>query len=112
MTRKVIMTQTIPNEKPTDDPKFQEFLKQQARAKPHREKWEKIKTERKAAMKSLLPKQVDALQTAFKTLSSVEFSCREMFDLTMEDMRNISKAEGLLHENFPGICKREGHTHD
>tara|TARA_R110000824_G_scaffold268406_1_gene457025 strand:+ start:580 stop:831 length:252 start_codon:yes stop_codon:yes gene_type:complete len=53
----------------------------------------------------LTQQQRDAILIAQKALTEAEWSAREMFDLTMDDARNISNAECKLRIAFPNIGK-------
>ena len=53
--------------------------------------------------KALSEEQRYAIEFAWKTIQSTEFSIREMFDVTMDDCRAISKAEWKLRSAFPDL---------
>ena len=53
--------------------------------------------------KALSEEQRYAIEFAWKTVHSTEFSIREMFDVTMDDCRAISKAEWKLRSAFPDL---------
>ena len=53
--------------------------------------------------KALSEEQRYAIEFAWKTIHSVEFSMREMFDVTMDDCRAISKAEWKMRSAFPDL---------
>ena len=53
--------------------------------------------------KALSEEQRYAIEFAWKTIHSTEFSIREMFDVTMDDCRAISKAEWKLRSAFPDL---------
>jgi len=53
--------------------------------------------------KALSEEQRYAIAFAWKTIQSTEFSMREMFDITIEDCRDISKAEWKMRSAFPDL---------
>ena len=52
----------------------------------------------------LTDEQVKAIKSAYDTLQETESNLREMFDITIEDARSISSAEGSLRMAFPHLC--------
>tara|TARA_R110000744_G_C18874281_1_gene505761 strand:- start:59 stop:424 length:366 start_codon:yes stop_codon:yes gene_type:complete len=107
MTRIVLSKQTTPSDKHTDDPKYQEYLKTEERMEVHRARWADRNAGKMEAESHLMQEQIEALKFVSKTLSSVEFSLREMFSLTLDDMKDISKAETILRSSFPTTCIEE-----
>ena len=65
-----------------------------------RDEADRIKNEN---AKALSEEQRYAIEFAWKTIHSTEFSIREMFDVTMDDCRAISKAEWKLRSAFPDL---------
>ena len=53
--------------------------------------------------KALSEEQRYAIEFAWKTIRSTEFSMREMFDITIEDCRAIDKAEWKIRSAFPEL---------
>jgi len=39
-------------------------------------------------------------------LREAGWSLQEVFDITIDDARNISRAENLLSQSFPELCDR------
>lgn len=61
--------------------------------------------EKNFAADHLTQEQRDAIEDAYKTICSAENSMREMFDLTLNDARNIEHAEWKLRQAFPAIAE-------
>jgi len=57
--------------------------------------------------KALSEEQRRAIEFAWKTIQSTEFSMREMFDITIEDCRAIDKAEWKMRSAFPDLTARD-----
>ena len=55
--------------------------------------------------KALSEQQRKAIELAWNAIQSTELSLQEMFDVTMDDCRAISKAEWKLRSAFPELCK-------
>lgn len=76
-----------------------------------REQWqvqyEQQKLERNEAAAGLTDHQRRAIRLAWAALSSAECNIREMFDIDMDDARNISRAEGYMRSAFPGLVAEE-----
>lgn len=53
---------------------------------------------------NLTQEQVKAIELAYATLLSSENNLREMLDITLDDAREISRAEGMLRMAFPHLC--------
>jgi len=70
-------------------------------------KHEEAKQVRNEAAGSLTAEQRKAIKIAWGALNSAEYNIREMFDIDMDDARNISRAEGYLRREFPGIVDEE-----
>ena len=54
--------------------------------------------------KALSEQQRKAIELAWNAIQSTEFSMQEMFDITIEDCRAISKAEWKMRSAFPELC--------
>ena len=57
--------------------------------------------------KALSEEQRRAIEFAWNTIQSTEFSMREMFDITIEDCRAIDKAEWKLRSAFPELTDKD-----
>ena len=72
------------------------------------EDWKKERDEadriRNENAKALSEQQRKAIEFAWNTIQSTEFSMQEMFDITIEDCRAISKAEWKMRSAFPELC--------
>ena len=55
--------------------------------------------------KALSEQQRKAIEQAWNIISCTENNMREMFDITIEDCRAISKAEWKLRSAFPELCE-------
>ena len=55
--------------------------------------------------KALSEQQRKAIEIAWNAIQSTELNMREMFDITIEDCREISKAEWKLRSAFPELCE-------
>ena len=53
---------------------------------------------------SLTDEQVKAIKSAYETIQEAESNLQEMFDITIEDARSISRAESTLRMAFPHLC--------
>ena len=73
------------------------------------EEWQQERDEanriKNAKAKELSEEQRKAIELAWNAIQSTEFSMHEMFDVTMDDCRAISKAEWKLRSAFPELCK-------
>jgi len=67
----------------------------------------KAKQAKNEAAGSLTAEQRKAIKIAWGALNSAEYNIREMFDIDMDDARNISRAEGHLRMAFPGILEED-----
>jgi len=63
--------------------------------------------EKNACTEQLTEEQRNAIEDAYKTISSAENSMREMFDLTLADARSIEHAEWKLRQAFPSLCNMD-----
>lgn len=63
--------------------------------------------EKNACTDQLTEEQRNAIQNAYKTIRSAESNMREMFDLTLDDARNIDTAEWKLRQAFPSLCNMD-----
>tara|TARA_X000001382_G_scaffold130545_1_gene125798 strand:- start:598 stop:855 length:258 start_codon:yes stop_codon:yes gene_type:complete len=70
--------------------------------KKERDEADRVKNEN---AKALSEQQRKAIELAWNAIQSTEFSMQEMFDITIEDCRAISKAEWKLRSAFPELCK-------
>lgn len=70
-------------------------------------KAEEAKQRKNEAASGLTEEQCRAIKLAWSALHSAEFNIREMFDIDMDDARNISRAEGYLRMAFPGLVAEE-----
>ena len=57
--------------------------------------------------KALSEEQRRAIELAWNTIQSTEFSMREMFDITIEDCRAIDKAEWKMRSAFPDLTDKD-----
>ena len=57
--------------------------------------------------KALSEQQRKAIEFAWNTIQSTEFSMQEMFDITIEDCRAISKAEWKMRSAFPDLTDKD-----
>ena len=57
--------------------------------------------------KALSEEQRRAIEFAWNTIQSTEFSMREMFDITIEDCRAIDKAEWKIRSAFPDLTDKD-----
>ena len=62
--------------------------------------------------KALSEEQRRAIELAWNTIQSTEFSMQEMFDITIEDCRAISKAEWKMRSAFPELCVQKCNCDD
>ena len=62
--------------------------------------------------KALSEEQRRAIEFAWKTIQSTEFSMREMFDITIEDCRAMNKAEYKMRYAFPELCVQKCNCDD
>ena len=69
--------------------------------KKERDEADRVKNEN---AKALSEQQRKAIEFAWNTIQSTEFSMQEMFDITIEDCRAISKAEWKMRHAFPELC--------
>ena len=69
--------------------------------KKQREEADRVKNEN---AKALSEQQRNAIEFAWNAIQSTEFSMQEMFDITIEDCRAISKAEWKMRSAFPELC--------
>ena len=69
--------------------------------KKQRDEADRVKNEN---AKALSEQQRYAIELAWNAIQSTEFSMQEMFDITIEDCRAISKAEWKLRSAFPELC--------
>ena len=69
--------------------------------KKQRDEADRVKNEN---AKALSEQQRNAIEFAWNTIQSTEFSMQEMFDITIEDCRAISKAEWKMRQAFPELC--------
>ena len=69
--------------------------------KKPRDEADRVKNEN---AKALSEQQRKAIEFAWNTIQSTEFSMQEMFDITIEDCRAISKAEWKMRSAFPELC--------
>ena len=69
--------------------------------KKQRDEADRVKNEN---AKALSEQQRKAIELAWNTIQSTEFSMQEMFDITIEDCRAISKAEWKMRQAFPELC--------
>ena len=72
----------------------------------YRAKYLKRCAEKDKLAKQLTDSQRESITNAFKALREAEWSLQEMFDITIDDARNISRAENLLSQSFPELCDR------
>lgn len=63
--------------------------------------------EKNACTEQLTEEQRSAIENAYKTIRSAENNMREMFDLTLDDARNIDTAEWKLRQAFPSLCNMD-----
>ncbi len=69
--------------------------------KKQRDEADRVKNEN---AKALSEQQRKAIELAWNAIQSTEFSMQEMFDITIEDCRAISKAEWKMRSAFPELC--------
>ena len=69
--------------------------------KKQRDEADRVKNEN---AKALSEQQRYAIELAWNSIQSTEFSMQEMFDITIQDCRAISKAEWKLRSAFPELC--------
>ena len=69
--------------------------------KKQRDEADRVKNEN---AKALSEQQRNAIEFAWNAIQSTEFSMQEMFDITIEDCRAISKAEWKMRSAFPELC--------
>lgn len=69
--------------------------------KKQRDEADRVKNEN---AKALSEQQRNAIEFAWNAIQSTEFSMQEMFDITIEDCRAISKAEWVMRSAFPELC--------
>ena len=69
--------------------------------KKERDEADRVKNEN---AKALSEQQRKAIELAWNAIQSTEFSMQEMFDITIEDCRAISKAEWKMRSAFPELC--------
>ena len=69
--------------------------------KKQRDEADRVKNEN---AKALSEQQRNAIEFAWNAIQSTEFSMQEMFDITIEDCRAISKAEWKMRQAFPELC--------
>jgi hypothetical protein len=62
--------------------------------------------------KALSEEQRRAIELAWNTIQRTEFSMQEMFDITIEDCRAISKAEYKMRYAFPELCVQKCNCDD
>ena len=88
-------------------------MTKEARAVPdwqkERDEANRIKNEN---AKALSEEQRRAIELAWNTIQSTEFSMQEMFDITIEDCRAISKAEWKTRSAFPELCVQKCNCDD
>ena len=53
---------------------------------------------------NLTDEQVKAIKSAYETIQEAEANLNEMFDITIDDARALSRAEGSLRMAFPHLC--------
>ena len=70
--------------------------------KKERDEADRIRNENAKALSEL---QRNAIKQAWEAIQRTEFSLQEMFDVTMDDCRAISKAEWRLRSAFPELCE-------
>lgn len=70
-------------------------------------KAEEAKQRKNEAASGLTEEQCKAIKHAWSALNSAEYNIREMFDIDMDDARNISTAEGRLRMAFPGLTEQD-----
>lgn len=68
-------------------------------------KAEEAKQRKNEAASGLTEEQCKAIKYAWSALQSAEYNIREMFDIDMDDARNICSAEGRLRMAFPGLTE-------
>ena len=69
--------------------------------KKERDEADRVKNEN---AKALSEQQRKAIELAWNAIQSTEFSMQEMFDISIEDCRAISKAEWKMRSAFPELC--------
>ena len=77
-------------------------------AKNHQEwadKREARRIELEEKCSNLTEEQITAIKFAYETIQEAEGNLNEMFDITIDDARSISKAESKLRMSFPHLCK-------
>tara|TARA_R110000851_G_scaffold55118_2_gene129495 strand:+ start:1645 stop:1902 length:258 start_codon:yes stop_codon:yes gene_type:complete len=75
-----------------------------AKQKDYREEYLEKQAKKDELAKGLSDDQRNAITAAFKTLREAEWSLQEMFDITIEDARSISRSESVLKNSFPELC--------
>lgn len=76
-------------------------------AKNHQEyadKREARRIELEEKCHDLTDEQVKAIKSAYETIQEAEANLNEMFDITIDDARALSRAEGSLRMAFPHLC--------
>ena len=76
-------------------------------AKNHQEwadKREARRIELEEKCHDLTDEQVKAIKFAYETIKEAEGNLNEMFDITIDDARALSRAEGNLRMAFPHLC--------
>jgi hypothetical protein len=76
-------------------------------AKNHQEyadKREARRIELEEKCHDLTDEQVKAIKFAYETIQEAEANLNEMFDITIDDARALSRAEGSLRMAFPHLC--------
>ena len=53
---------------------------------------------------NLTDDQIKAIKFAYETIQEAEGNLNEMFDITIDDARALSRAEGSLRMAFPHLC--------
>lgn len=76
-------------------------------AKNHQEwadKREARRIELEEKTSNLTDDQIKAIKSAYETIQEAEANLNEMFDVTIDDARALSRAEGSLRMAFPHLC--------
>ena len=76
-------------------------------AKNHQEwadKREARRIELEEKCSNLTDDQIKAIKFAYETIQEAEGNLNEMFDITIDDARALSRAEGSLRMAFPHLC--------
>jgi len=76
-------------------------------AKDTRQEWEIARDEREAtrndAANGLLPLQINAVKAVMKTIMSCDQELHETYDLGVDNMKAIDRAEWQLRSSFPAF---------